>query len=1112
MPEERNHTALVRWILKIFFKIDLDALTSEQRASLTQLHDARVERQQLHDVVEAKETEIGSLKRQLDNAEKAADAYKHQLESSETNLSSVKKQRDQLDERHKKLQNDLDAFKQERLALQSQASDYERQIKELKTAIKQKEKELADARTDSDEIDQLKQQLSAATSAKTELENKVAELDADIKALNQDVASRDRKIEGLEAADKTNKKHLDEAVDQNDQLQQQLTAANEEKKQLYDRLAQLEEAQHDDPHDDGEDENQAIEDEVLDSKTINNLVDQLSAKGLEIQRLNETIDTLNDEKQALQAKIDSLEKKYNTDIATLTAQLIEKEKTIYQQAETIRQIQSRLALLERSEELLHVDAKETDEDEDDWDTGDDFGSSDSDATHGNDEAATGKQPKVKNKVNDVTSTSSSEDDNIAVDLPSIEADGSIVTKRTIEVVRNMQTGEFIKADQFFQLPKSEISSMSRKLEIISRCGGQPLLVCAKCHQPVKISKITTLHGETQFFTHCNRDVECEWKTTSQSNEVPEPDIILDESTIEENTVSNGRYDKLKALIHDTLMRQKESGDDIEDVKVDYKLRSTNGRRRWRLYDVYVRWHGIDIVFKLQRCSDYLQDLVSHDEFCKARKCYIIWVFGSDSASDYNYLLEHNYQNTLFDNHSCVFILDHDAEKACKESDELKLKCNWLEDGENWHYTLKKTNSNGILVSLMDLAFDDEDTYKPYYLGGVTKSTFVYDEIAPLKPGVFKYRIGLKWGIYNSNLGITSECKYSDISFVGKKGIKAQINDFIKLRSGFLSDSGEEIPSCKNEIAPGRYIVSIFQNWCIINEQNEPITPFYDHIHRWCDNRLIVEKDDLYGIIDYQGNDIAGFKFNSVRIVSDDKLEVTDHIGSYCIDTDANIIYMEIMSLQDGISKVRGVKKWGMMNVEGKLIVDGKYDEIATFRKRIYGFINKSLIKLETAPRYNYRIKFMAEYVGKVPGNYVFTCNGVKMLMRDDKQNHADREKGKKYEVFLSNIERKDGVHETYTIAAANDATNSMPFDHIDSDSDFKVGEQLKGKVYKIKKLKNGSSRLYVRFSDGRQTYVSSRRIARAGIDPNKLKKGSTINLEKVDFDKYYEVTKWNVIK
>ena len=114
--------------------------------------------------------------------------------------------------------------------------------------------------------------------------------------------------------------------------------------------------------------------------------------------------------------------------------------------------------------------------------------------------------------------------------------------------------------------------------------------------------------------------------------------------------------------------------------------------------------------------------------------------------------------------------------------------------------------------------------------------------------------------------------------------------------------------------------------------------------------------------------------------------------------------------------------------------------------------------------------------------------------------------GKEYVVYLTNAQLK-GTQSICAVAIADDKTSSKKFDHIDLDSDFSMGEQLEGTITKKKPPK----RLYITFKDGRQTYISKSRITQSGLNPEDYPVGATIEIEKIDFDPYYETTKWKVI-
>jgi len=1078
MSIEREHSTLGRWILKNIFKIDLDEFSSEQRASLALLHEASVQKQQLHDTVLEKEAEIDDLKREHKNVVKSAEYYKYQLESCKSDLSSLKKLWIQLEEQHKKLQDDftieqqeLVTFKRERLALQSQVSEAERMIKELKSTINQKERELAEAHTASDEIEQLRHKLSVATSAKTELESQLTKLREYIVSLEQRLADKDLEIEGLKAKYEIYRNRLNDVVNENDELQKLLSTAKEEKRQLEIRLVELDKAQQSAIQNDGEDENL--------KKQVKILAQSLNEAESAIQSLNEELTSAKEKIKEYETTIAALNQKYSDNLETLITRLREKDDIISQQADRIKELETELARMSQqqheTDNVKHNSSDDPSEEEE------------SDPTYF--PLATSQQ---------------SDEGSHPRDLPTIEEDDSNETNRSIQAVIDIQTGEHIDANAFFRRPRKEISTISRQIEIYVQCGGKPFFICEKCHQPVRISKKTHSKGESLFFSHCQHDVDCEWKTTSHPT--IKPLYELDEPLRQSSSSEISRYDYLRGLIVDALTKQKEHDDNITIVKPKYKL--TNGIRSWRRYDVYVKWHGLDIVFKLQRSIDYLQDLESHDRFCKQNKHFIIWVFGSDSASSYNYLLEHNYQNTMFDNQSCVFILDSEAERACIESGELKLKCNWLIDGKHWFYTLEKSQSNGVLVSLNDLCFDNTESYKPYCRGMGKVPDFDAAEIVNIKPGVYKYRLKSLWGIFNSESNAKSDCKYKEI-YVDEQGrIRATIDDMLEKRKGFLSDEGIEIPTTKEEISPGIYVLNIFEHLCIADKNNHPRSHFYESIKLWCDDRLIIQNQDGYGIMSYYGRVIVKPKYQKLRLINDgEKASVTDHSGKYYIDCNGNIIPDEIIPLHNRLKKVRHLGKWGIMNSIGEFIVNYQYNEIASFRNRFFGFTDThTLIKLENVEKFNYRVPFKAKFVGiSSKGDYLFTFDGIEMIMKDNQYNHAIRKEGVEYPVLLINMLRDDQSHVVYYITAYNEKTKDVKFVPTDSDSDYELGQKLTGKVVKMVTLQN-KKRLFVEFKDKRQTYINIRLN-----DAKNYRIGSSITLEKSDYDPFYEITKWKVI-
>ena len=111
MPIDSEHSALGRWILKKLFKIDIDDLASEQRASLALRDAANKHKTQFDAIVAAKEAQITDLLQQI--------------EASKADLSSAAREIGQLKQDHEAKQHTLDSLESEKAILQSKKDDLE---------------------------------------------------------------------------------------------------------------------------------------------------------------------------------------------------------------------------------------------------------------------------------------------------------------------------------------------------------------------------------------------------------------------------------------------------------------------------------------------------------------------------------------------------------------------------------------------------------------------------------------------------------------------------------------------------------------------------------------------------------------------------------------------------------------------------------------------------------------------------------------------------------------------------------------------------------------------------------------------------------------------------
>ena len=972
-----------------------------------------------------------------------AEKLKYELENATAELEITKKTNIQSSQEITKLQEEKNALNIQLEYVSCLEKEWIK-LKENNTSLR-------------DQVDDLKNQLLELNSELSEVKNNLSNANSIIEEKTQ------------------NLKKLDEIKSDNEKLKQ-------ENKQLRIDLNNLEKSKS----------NQ--DDESSSADDLNKLAKELDKKEKEIQTLTEEKAEKQNRITELEDELDELKKIYNDDITKLNDLLKAKISTIYDLENKIKSLEDNFP-----KEQVIVEDDVVKQDVEDESKVSELVTQDIASVDNNARSNNKKQAKVKNNEEQ---TGGNDNEDILIDLPDIENNTSVETVRSIKMVLNTQTGETISANDFFKQAPESIAFISRQLEIISRFGGEPLYVCAKCMSPVKVSKISKRNGETLFFSHCKHNVDCAWKTPPYVAAASVDDTNLEDNDIKNISYELVRYTQLKQLITQMLNKQKKAGDDIEDIDEDKKITAPNNNRRWRKYDISMRWHGKNIVFKLQRTKDYLQDLVTHDRFAKDNNYYIIWIFGSDSQTRYDYIREHNYQNTLFDNKSCVFILDKEAEKACNKTGKLHLKCNWLVDGKHWYYTLENSGTNGKLVTLDDLIFDDHN-FKPYYKEGFIPN--FEDNRIELKPGILAYRVGALWGLINTYLNIKTECKYSLIQLGEDGRIKATTADYPHPRTGYLSDEGEEIPTIRESFTGSIFIICTFEQWYLALDTGQRLSENYDQMIKWTDSRFIVRKDNRYGIVDYEGNVKLEPKYKSLEPHSNERAMANN---SFYIDENGNIIHEKTINLKDGYKKVKHQGKWGIMK-NGKLIVGYLYDEIASFRCRFYGFDGIKFIKLANQPRYNYRVPFEARFKKLSSGNYELLLNNTKLYMPSVQQSIDIKDKDKYYSLIIRNISKRKDLTERIEVSLSNEVSLNKPFNHVDVDADFRLNERLEGKVVKVVST-NG--RRYVEFEDGRLTYITKSQFAESEVDINNYIRGANIVLEKIGFEDFYERTIWKVIK
>lgn len=523
---------------------------------------------------------------------------------------------------------------------------------------------------------------------------------------------------------------------------------------------------------------------------------------------------------------------------------------------------------------------------------------------------------VKNKEQEAFQLS---DGNI-VDFPEITNDTDDTTSRSIRYVYN-DKGEIIDADNFFRMSSAEeIAHVSRMLSEAD-IKSSKYWTCGICRARVKIAhRRYGNNKESLFFMHAQKNVNCPWTIMSdKSNDNHYEGIDIEELTEEEiktalSSDTNVLRRDLKLKIISLLNSEKSNALGVTDVNMDKIIRSNFPYMKWRRPDISFNFKDRKVVIELQNNNVDLDTIVDKDIFYRINNVQVIWVFGNGNESKYDYMKLFNYKNTLFANHRNVFVLDKEALEESISRDELLLKCNWLDEDNKWKFTLENSNTNGKLIILEELTFDDESC-KPYYFN-VNEAYFTkHPEAYTEYMGTLISREGLKKSIedkwVNSNLyqdaltEMRKTGKYAEISKYGdlwgfrfnNKSLinpiftsepKLQDNRFYKValnnKLGIVDKYGMKIIDWDNDFDYDDIYYDDINNCIIFTKDskmgvadklgNEIVPATYESIEPWDKGIFKVQKGNRYGLIDLNNNIITDIKYNKIGKLESGSAKVT----------------------------------------------------------------------------------------------------------------------------------------------------------------------------------------------------------------------------------------------
>lgn len=664
------------------------------------------------------------------------------------------------------------------------------------------------------------------------------------------------------------------------------------------------------------------------------------------------------------------------------------------------------------------------------------------------------------------------------------------TKRSIETIIDLESDQYISAEEFFYRDKEEIARISRYLAESDELG-KDVYVCAKCLNRVKIAKREIPgKGEVLFFTHCKKDITCDWKKERVMSDgyvdYSGDDITYLLPVKDEDSVS--RYKEIKELILRNLEsdRSKEIG--ISNVQEDVVIKSDYRFMRWRRAGITAEYNGRSLVFELQTKNVLMNTIVSKDIFFRLHNQHVIWIFGADEENGYGYMQRHAHQNTMFFNRRNVFFIDDDSIRESEQRGELVLKCNYLDPDDKWHFRKETTSSNGTFVTLENLIFDD-DMCKPYYFDA---NRTYFD----LHPG--------REEEYLSSLHTREEI-VEDLQYQFDNPDQKEI--YNRKTTGTKTRKPHHLVE-KIPIGDNKYIYGIDKVWGVITGEGERLVEIkYDEIDLWAEGKYRVRKADKWGIVNERNEYILNLVYHSISSLKSGAASVSTGVREFEIDIDGNELAEKTIALKDGLTKFRMSGKWGIINSDREIIVDNIYDEIGSFRSRLIGFINGKAIKLSTV--YDYRVPVECKCIGSENGIYLYEVGNVKCRF-EDKRVISSIEKDRFSHVGVSNMMALVNIlwnDEIINLRSMNDKDWEVPFNHVDNSYDFLVGEVLTATVTNILYGK----RLILKFEDRRESYMSKAMAFKSGIPYASLEIGLQLTIKKVGFDEVYDRTIWEVV-
>ena len=343
-----------------------------------------------------------------------------------------------------------------------------------------------------------------------------------------------------------------------------------------------------------------------------------------------------------------------------------------------------------------------------------------------------------------------------------------------------------------------------------------------------------------------------------------------------------------------------------------------------------------------------------------------------------------------------------------------------------------------------------------------------------------------------------EGKYKQIGVINDS-VATAVN--IQNRKGAIDAEGKE---CYDEtIDLGQSVVAKrrFSRYDVIVNEKVVLSDILK-VSTWDTGKLRVQIDaNKVQIFSLSDSKYIGDWYDSISDLSDGKAQVVKNRSIGHIDVDANVVSDEDIFIEPDIHKIKRFGLWYIYDNNNKLIIDGSFKEIGSYKGRFVKFDGSDfrLLNQQTKcviPVYGTYYKNCTNtLIYEVGGYYVRVPKKILPLNEKTINEFIHENKVLKLVINYINFKKQSVYAKPYKEPS-----------HKTVYSPIEIGQVIEGIIIKI--LPFG---IRIRTTDGRKTLIHISRLQELGYSNNSFNLSQNITIKKVGFDKEHESDVWEIV-